>query len=818
MNSNVRLGRSAGTFDAFALQVRSRRSMSDEDAARRAAATEERRKACRVILRNRPSTHMREHTSQFSRKGLIRAAASLYLVVFLLALSSSSAESTVAQQYARAYEDELTGTNLADVVRQYRALAELAGARDSGFAARALFRAGVCERKLGRPAAARETFRRLVDGGSGEPSLLARARREIQALDDELRRVTIRGRVVDDKGNPVEGACVMTGQWGVELPMLTGKDGSFTAERRIPERGVGEDRYCLLYAEHPTLPLVLFDTIIFSKGDSAPVTAALKPAAVIGGRVKDQNGRPVAGAFVIATAVSPGRRDIPIPADRVLAPVMTLTNGQFWVGGLDPALRWRFAARKEGYRMLRALETGPNADGADAGEIALEALSALSVAGIVHDRNGRPLQAAIEVWTMPPDIRKAGETQTDERGRYLVLNLPDEPVTVKVAALSADPGQDLSSPSAGAVSSAAREAQGTAPRSSTAILERSLTSIRPSDGVFVDFELGGEVAPSSRIEVGKPAPDLAVVPLRGGSLRLADCRGQSVVLHFWSRQEMVHPPSFIQRLAGHYAKKGVRVICVHDQSGSPADLVSASARHGIMAEMALDTYVPAADQAAMNSATWARYGARRGFTVLIDREGVVQAAGMAGDPAFQARLEEMIGVRQSEAGPMPRLFPPQVAVVGQPVPPLRVARWIRGDPATGGAPGPGDVRRRVTIYHFGSAYIEQSLRDQYPRELGALTQALRTYGHSGVTGVWILPDTENDETVKRMALELTPAALIAVDRSGETYRTFGAGETSGNIVADEKGIVASICTDQQLFRVVKDLAAREGRLPERSAE
>jgi len=713
---------------------------------------------------------------------LLRAA----LLPFLLAAPVFGA--SLPERYARAYEDELTGTNLAGVVEEYREIAAAGDGQGAALAARALFRMGVCERRLGRPAAAREAFKRLAGQGSGDEALLARTRRELQSLDDELDRVTIRGRVLDGQGNPLEGACVLAGQWGVELPMLTAKDGSFTADRRLAERGGGGERYCLLYAEHPVLPLVLFDAVVLSEKNPAELEATLKPAIAIGGRVKDRNGKGIAAAAVIATAISPQHRDIPIPADRVLAPVTTGADGQFWIGGLDSSLRWRFAARREGYRMLEALEVRPDSNRPYAGEITLEAISAWSVAGVVHDPGGRPLQAGVTVWTLPPDVRQLGEAHTDEQGRYVVSNLPDEPVTVKAAVTP----REETGPSGGTASWA----------------ERSLTGLRPSGGT-VDFEIGGGPAALPSAELGKPAPELDVFPLRGGSLKLADCRGQFLLVYFWSRQAQVAPSPFIQRLAERSAARGVRVVCIHDQSGNAGDLLSVATRTGLACELALDRYAPAREPAALNSLTWARYGARGGSTALVDREGLLLAAGLADDPAFQARIEEAIGARTAGRGPTAQLFPSPTAAAGQAVPPLGVARWVRGDPATGGGPRPEDLRRRIVVYHFGSVYVAQSLKDQYPRELGALSQALKMYGPGGVMGIWVLPASENDETAGRLASALAPESLIAVDRNGDSYRAFGAGETSGNVVADERGVVAAVCTDQQLFRVVKDLTARE---------
>lgn len=688
----------------------------------------------------------------------------------------------LAQRYAHAYEIELRNADLAAAVTQYLAIAQEAGVREPGFAARVRLRAALCEIKLGRPSAARETLRELADSRSADEATVSRAQRELRALDEELDRVTIRGRVLDAKGAPVAGASVLVGQWTVEPPMLTATDGTFVAVRRLDELGADGRHYGLIFAEHPWLPLVAFDAVITRGGRTSDVEVSLKPPVTVGGRVTDQKGRGVEGALLSVTGVTQGADPLPLPVDRILTPQASGTNGQFWVGNLGRGISWRFTVRRDGYRLVKPMESLADEDRPYAGEIVLEAISSLSVSGKVVDPAGKPLRATVTAWSMPPDVRKLAETQTDEEGNYAALNLSDEAVTVKATATTFGDGE-------------------------RATAERSFTGVRPG-AARTDFEIDTTPHVAPAVELGKAAPELAAIPLGGGTLTLSHCRGSPLILYFWSRQRLLRPSFFAQRLAERYSKRGVRVLCIHDQSGSAADLARIGAELGPSCEMALDVYSPGAASGAMNSLTWIRYGAACGTVALVGRDGTLLMTGLADEPAFQIRMEEAVEEQTAAVGDVASLFPVPVVGVGRPVPAFNVERWVRGDPGTGQSLRSEDLRGKIAIIHFGSVYVAASLRSRFQREGNALGQVLKTYGGRGVTAVWLLPTEEGDEAAGRLAAELVPEAVIGVDRKGESYRALGSGETTGNIVADPRGIVRSVCTDQQLFRTVKDLVVR----------
>jgi hypothetical protein len=182
------------------------------------------------------------------------------------------------------------------------------------------------------------------------------------------------------------------------------------------------------------------------------------------------------------------------------------------------------------------------------------------------------------------------------------------------------------------------------------------------------------------------------------------------------------------------------------------------------------------------------------------------------DPSSQAELESALARLVSETMPFPPGPARRGAPVALPVPALQV-RWVRGHPVSGVAPRDDELRGRVVVYHFGSAFSEAPARDETPPEASALQVWSRLFARDAVLCVWILPTGEDTEEAIRAALLAAPDAMIAVDLAGETYRAFGARETSGNTVADGDGRVrAAGCRDEQVFRAIKQLLSERGRL------
>ncbi len=130
-------------------------------------------------------------------------------------------------------------------------------------------------------------------------------------------------------------------------------------------------------------------------------------------------------------------------------------------------------------------------------------------------------------------------------------------------------------------------------------------------------------------QVGFPAPDFSLSNLDGQSVRLADWRGQPLVLNFWAtwcppcRAEM---PA-LQAAAQAYGDQGVRVLGVN-QAEDPNPVV------GFMQTLGLDFPVLLDRDAAVSQLYRVR---SLPTTFFIDREGVIREI-VIGGPMSQALL------------------------------------------------------------------------------------------------------------------------------------------------------------------------------------
>ena len=75
-----------------------------------------------------------------------------------------------------------------------------------------------------------------------------------------------------------------------------------------------------------------------------------------------------------------------------------------------------------------------------------------------------------------------------------------------------------------------------------------------------------------------------------------------------------------------------------------------------------------------------------------------------------------------------------------------------------------------------------------------LSTILKLYGDQGVVIIWVLPEEEGKGEASRMALELYPDLPVAVG---------GEAPARGNLVVGRDGTRSPLCSDQALFKVVK---------------
>ena len=143
--------------------------------------------------------------------------------------------------------------------------------------------------------------------------------------------------------------------------------------------------------------------------------------------------------------------------------------------------------------------------------------------------------------------------------------------------------------------------------------------------------LPGQRPPSPQI--GFPAPDFALSDLAGQTVRLADLRGQPLVLNFWAtwcppcRAEM---PA-LQSIALSTASRGVRVVGIN-QAEDAAQVT------GFMQTLGLDFPVLLDRDAAVSQLYRVR---SLPTTFFVDRDGVIREI-VIGGPMSQALLASKI--------------------------------------------------------------------------------------------------------------------------------------------------------------------------------
>ena len=191
--------------------------------------------------------------------------------------------------------------------------------------------------------------------------------------------------------------------------------------------------------------------------------------------------------------------------------------------------------------------------------------------------------------------------------------------------------------------------------------------------------------------------------------------------------------------------------------------------------------------------------------IAVDESGLLRAEVNLNDPAERARLEEALAAFAPEkkgergdgvvAGALSNRFPYAEFPSS--------LRWLRGDPAAGLPLNARDLKGHVVVYHFSPAYLDASLKRQFPDEPVLISQIARLFSRQGVICVWIVPAGDEVEDAARLALETCLDLPIAVDREGAMGKVLGVRGYGGNVVVDRDGLPRAACPDQQLFKVLK---------------
>jgi hypothetical protein len=191
--------------------------------------------------------------------------------------------------------------------------------------------------------------------------------------------------------------------------------------------------------------------------------------------------------------------------------------------------------------------------------------------------------------------------------------------------------------------------------------------------------------------------------------------------------------------------------------------------------------------------------------IAVDEAGLLRAEVNLNDPAERARLEEALASfdpeKKSDRGPGLAAGAPSNRFPYAEFP--FSLRWLRGDPAAGLPLTANDLRGHTVVYHFSPAYLDASLKRQFPDEPVFISQIARLFSRQGVICLWIVPAGDDVEDAARLALETCVDLPIAVDRDGAMGKVLGVRGYGGNVVVDRDGLMRTVCPDQQLFKVLK---------------
>lgn len=131
-------------------------------------------------------------------------------------------------------------------------------------------------------------------------------------------------------------------------------------------------------------------------------------------------------------------------------------------------------------------------------------------------------------------------------------------------------------------------------------------------------------------------------------------------------------------------------------------------------------------------------------------------------------------------------------------------RWLRGGSLNGDALRDEDLRGKVVVLRFSSAYVDASLARQYPDEPRLMSQLQKEFWARDVVCVWILPAQDDSAIGSALALEAEGDYPIAIDLRGETGALFSVLAQGGMVVLDRKGVLRSLCDAQHVFKAVKE--------------
>jgi len=250
--------------------------------------------------------------------------------------------------------------------------------------------------------------------------------------------LTLSGRTVDERGQPVAGAEVILGG-GMDLMLEQGRatsDDSGRFELRRLSPGTFQ-----LVVTHPGFATLHMSRI--EAGADRPVLdlgeIVLRTGAVIEGRVTDDHGRPIEGAEVVAASALPAFLLDPATGEPVTSAPRARTGpgGTFRLTDLEPGKRTDLIVEHPGYVQARV----PGVEVPTAEPLRIELKVSRGLAGRVIGPEGEPVADASLTWVQETRTEGGSSLQanplgtTDGDGRFRAAGLTPGPIDLEVSAL-----------------------------------------------------------------------------------------------------------------------------------------------------------------------------------------------------------------------------------------------------------------------------------------------------------------------------------------------------------------------------------------------
>ena len=215
------------------------------------------------------------------------------------------------------------------------------------------------------------------------------------------RKAQVEGSVVDTStGKPVGGVKIITRDGDVTLSSDSGKWSMALKKKSYAIAAVKEGFYW---------PIVNFH----ASGDTTKVTVEIKPGGTVKGRVLDDQGKPISGAWVGGSVSGYFR----------LYDTKTDAEGRFVLGGQDVDSKDNISASADGYDYLSEQPfTFPSGQRETQIEVTLTKVKVRTITGRVTREDGSPVEGATVGYGEGTNYWDYASTKTYKDGKYALRN------------------------------------------------------------------------------------------------------------------------------------------------------------------------------------------------------------------------------------------------------------------------------------------------------------------------------------------------------------------------------------------------------------